>query len=672
MTFRGWSTWAAAALAGALLVGLTAGAAAGQRMGTEGGEWRYWGGDEGSSRYSPLDQIDAGNFESLEVVWRWKAANYGPQPDFIYRATPLKVGDKLFTVAGSRRAVVAIDPATGETLWMWRMRNNPRWEASTRQNYGKGVAYAEVDGRGVIYVITPGYYMAALDAETGVPIPYFGMNGIVDLHLGLGDYPVDADRGILSSGDITSSSAPIVVNGVIVVGNSHDRGYYPRRPENVPGHIRGYDAKTGEMIWKFNVVPGPGEFGHDTWEGESWKYTGNVSAWAPLSADSELDIVYVTTDTPTNDYYGGDRLGGNLFGTSIIALNARTGERVWHFQMVHHDIWNYDNPNAPKVLDVMQDGRRVPMVIETTKQGWAYVFNRENGVPVWPIEEMPVPQSDTPGERTSPTQPFVTKPAAFELQGVTEDDLIDFTPELRAAALELAGEYRMGPRFNPPSLLNHPDGTKGAFHAPGANGGANIPGGSSIDPENGILYVASQRGHSVISLVPGSSAQPRPSNLCPDPAVPCASSATYVATGPGGIRGPQGLPLLKPPYGAITAIDLKTGDHLWRIPNGDTPDNIKNHRALQGLDIPNTGKNAHANILTTKTLLIYGEGRGQEPILHAVDKMTGEEIGRVELPATTNTAMMSYMHDGRQFIVLAVAGAGVEAELVALALPIRP
>ena len=303
-----------------------------------------------------------------------------------------------------------------------------------------------------------------------------------------------------------------------------------------------------------------------------------------------------------------------------------------------------------------------------TKQGGASGCNGGTGEPSWPIGGRPVPQSDTPGARTSPTQPFVTKPAAFELQGVSEDDLIDFTPELRASALDLVKDLRLGPMFNPPSLLDAPDGTKGAFHAPGANGGANIPGGSSIDPENGILYVASQRGHSVISLVPGAEATPRPSNLCPT-AEPCVSSATYVATGPGGIRGPQGLPLLKPPYGAITAIDLKTGDHIWRIPNGDTPESVKNHPALRGLDIPNTGKNAHANILTTKTLLFYGEGRGQEPLLHVVDKMTGEEIARIELPATTNTAFMSYMHDGRQFIVLAVAGGGVEAELVALALP---
>ena len=618
------------------------------------GEWRYWGGDERSSRYTPLDQVNAANFEELEVVWRWKAANYGPEPDFIYRATPLYVKGRLYTVAGQRRAVVAIDPATGETLWMYRMKPNPRWQASTRKNYGKGVAYAEVNGRDIIYLITPGYYLVALDADTGQPIPGFGINGVVDLHLGLGDYSVHPDRGLLPFGDITSSSPPIVVNGVVVVGNSHDRGYYPDRKENVPGHIRGYDAATGEMKWIFHVVPQPGQHGHDTWEGDSWTYTGNVSAWAPLSADSDAGLVYIPTDTPSNDYYGGDRLGDNLFGTSLIALDAATGERRWHFQMVHHDVWNMDNPNAPKVLDVTVNGRRTPIVVETTKQGWAYVLNRETGEPVWPMEERPVPQSDIPGERTSPTQPFPTKPAAFELQGMTEDHLIDFTPALRAEAVEIARNYRMGPMFTPPSLAAAADGTQGAFVVPGANGGANIPGGSSVDPETGVLYVASQRGHSVISMVPGESR---------------GSNAGYVSQGPGGIRGPQGLPLLKPPYGAITAIDLNTGEHLWRIPNGDTPEEVREHPALRGVELPVTGKNGHANIITTRTLVIYGEGRGGEPILHAVDKRTGEEVGRVRLPATTNTAPMSFLHDGRQLIVVAVAGPGVEAELVALALP---
>ncbi len=625
-----------------------------QRTGTANGEWRYWGGDEGSTRYSPLAQIDAGNVATLEVAWRWKAANYGPEPDFIYRATPLMVGGRLYTVAGQRRAVVAIDAATGETLWMWRMRDNPRWEASTRKNYGKAVAYAEVDGRGVIYTITPGYYLVALDAETGQPILHFGLHGIVDLHLGLGDYPVHPDSGVLAAGDITASSPPIIVNGVVVVGNSHYRGYFPNRRENIPGHIRGYDARTGMLRWTFHVLPRPGEHGHETWEGDSWTYTGNISSWAPLSADSERGLVFIPTDTPTNDYYGGERLGENLFGTSLIALNAATGERVWHFQMVHHDIWNYDNPNAPKVVDVTVDGRRIPMVIETTKQGWAYVLNRETGVPVWPVEERSVAASDVPGERTSRTQPHVTRPAAFELQGITEDDLIDFTPELRAQALELARRYRMGPLFTPPSLLDAPDSTHGTFVVPGANGGANIPGGSSVDPETGILYVATERGHSVISLVPGERRE---------------STAEFVSTGPAGIRGPMGLELLKPPYGSIVAIDLSTGEHLWRIPNGDTPSSLAEHPALRGVELPQTGKRSHANVLTTGSLLFYGEGRRGDPWLHAVDKRTGEEIARIALPATTNTALMAYLHDGRQYIVVAVAGPGVEAELVALRLP---
>ena len=480
------------------------------------------------------------------------------------------------------------------------------------------------------------------------------MNGVVDLHLGMGDYPVHPDTGILASGDITSSSPPIVVNGVIVVGNSHDRGYYPSKKENVPGHIRGYDAATGAMLWRFNVLPQPGEYGHDSWDDEGWKYTGNISAWAPLSADSNLGLVYVVTDTPTNDYYGGDRPGDNLHGTSILALEVKTGERRWSFQMVHHDVWNLDNPTAPKLLDVKIGRRTVPIVVETTKQGWAYVFNRETGEPIWPIEERKVPRSDVPGETLSPTQPFVTRPPPFEQQGVTEDDLIDYTPELRAEALAIARQYRMGPMFNPPSLLDAPDGTRGAFVQPGANGGANIPGGSSVDPETGMLYVATERGHSVISLVPGSER---------------GSNAGYVSTGPGGIRGPQGLPLMKPPYGSIVAIDLTKGDIAWAIPNGDTPASIKNHPALAGVDLPRTGKQSHATVLTTRSLLFYGEGRRGDAVLHAVDKKTGAEIATVALPATTNTAPMSYMHDDKQYIIASVGQAGSTGEFVALTLP---
>jgi len=630
------------------------GAPAGLHAGTANGEWHYWGGDEASTRYSPLAQIDRSNFKDLEIAWRWKGDNFGPEVDYILRATPLYVKGRLYSVAGQRRTVVAIDPKTGETLWMWRMKDNPRWQKSTRKNYGKGVAYANVNGRDVIYVITPGYYLAALDADTGQPIPNFGINGIVDLHLGLGDYPIHPDTGIGDAGDITSSSPPIVVNGVIVVGNSHDRGYYPDAKENVPGHIRGYDAATGRMLWRFNVVPKSGELGFDTWEGDSAAYTGNVSAWAPLSADSERGLVYVVTDTPTNDYYGGDRLGNNLFGTSIIAIDVKTGERRWHFQMVHHDVWNYDNPDAPKLLDVKMGRRTVPVVASATKQGWVYVFNRETGEPIWPIEERPVPQSDVPGERLSPTQPFVTKPPAFEMQGVTEDDIIDFTPELRAQGLEIARQYRMGPLFTPPSLAKAPDGTKGAFNQPGANGAANIPGGATADPETGMFYVASERGHSVLSLVPGSES---------------GSNAGYVSLGPGGIRGPQGLEIFKPPYGSVVAVDLKAGDLAWRIPNGDTPASVKNHPALKGVELPRTGKRSHATVLVTKSLLYYGEGRSGDPLFHAVDKVTGEELGTIELPAPTNTAPMTYLHEGRQYIIVAVGGAGSTGELVALRLP---
>ncbi|MAV72772.1 MAG: hypothetical protein CBB81_00280 [Cellvibrionales bacterium TMED21] len=623
-------------------------------QGTENGEWRYWGGDERSTRYSPASEINADNFSDLEIAWRWKSDNYGPSPDYIYRATPLYIKGRLYTVAGQRRTVVSIDPATGETLWMWRMPENPRWQASTRKNYGKGVAYASVDGRDVLYLITPGYYLVALDPETGTPVPGFGINGVVDLHLGLGDYPVEADTGVLASGDITSSSPPIIVNGVVVVGNSHDRGYYPNKKENIPGHVRGYDAKTGRLLWKFNVVPQEGEYGNDTWATDAWRYTGNVSAWAPLSADSELGLVYIPTDTPTNDYFGGDRPGGNLFGTSLIAIDAKTGKRAWHFQMVHHDVWNLDNPNAPKLMDVTVDGKEIPAVIESTKQGWVYAFDRRTGEPIWPIEERPVPASDVPGEELSETQPFVTVLPPFELQGTTEDDLIDFTPELRQQAKELASQYRMGPIFTAPSLAKDPDGTKGAFVMPGANGGANIPGGSATDPENGLFFVASERGHSVISLVPGEER---------------GSNAGYVSLGPGGIRGPQGLELFKPPYGSIAAYDLNKGEMIWKIPNGDTPDSLKNHPAVQGVELPRTGKRSHATILVTKSMLLYGEGRRGAPYLHAVDKMTGEELGVISLPATTNTAPMTYVHEGKQYIIAAVAGPGSIGELVALSLP---
>jgi quinoprotein glucose dehydrogenase len=375
-----------------------------------------------------------------------------------------------------------------------------------------------------------------------------------------------------------------------------------------------------------------------------------------MSADLERGIVYVVTDPPTNDYYGGFRQGDGLFATSILALNARTGERVWHFQTVHHDIWNYDNPTAPNLVDLTINGERVPALVQTTKQSFAYVFNRETGEPIWPIEERPVPQSDVPGEKTSPTQPFPTRPAAYEMQGLTEDDLIDFTPALRRQALDVIKDYRIGPLFNPPSLRDAPDGTRASSHCPGANGGTNIPGGAVVDPETGILYVASTKACSAPQLIPGTEVDPD-------------ATMDWVTRGPGGVGGVEGLPLYKPPYGRITAIDLNTGETLWWIPNGDTPDNIKNHAMLRGVTLPRTGKGTHATAIVTRTLLMYGDGRGGASLFHAVNKQTGEEIATVELPAPTNTAPMTYMHEGRQYIVLAVGSGQHPGSLVALRIP---
>jgi quinoprotein glucose dehydrogenase len=609
-----------------------------------------------STRYSPLDQIDAANFANLEVAWTWRGDNFGRNVDAILRATPIYAEGRLYSVAGERRTVVAIEPVTGETLWTFREAPTKRWEDSMRKNYGKGVTYAQVDGRGRIYVITPAFFLHALDAQTGRPVEGFGDNGTVDLLADLG-YEYHPTDGLPPEvGYITNSSPPMVVNGVVVVGNSHEQGYYQTRSENVPGHILAYDASTGDHLWKFNVIPQPGEFGHETWESDAWSYTGNVSAWAPMSADPALGLVYVVTDPPTNDYYGGFHPGENLFATSIIAIDVATGERRWHFQTVHHDVWNYDNPTAPNLVDITVDGQQIPALVQTTKQSFAYVLNRQTGEPVWPIEERPVPQSDVPGEQLSPTQPFPTRPAAYEHQGIAEEDLIDYTPALRQRALEVVSAFRMGPLFNPPSLRDAPDGTRASIHCPGANGGTNIPGGAAVDPVTGILYVASTKACSAPQLFPGIEADEN-------------SNMDWVTRGPGGVGSVDGLPLLKPPYGRITAIDLNTGDHLWWIPNGDTPANVRDHEALRGVNLPVTGKGSHATVLLTSTLLIYGEGRGGDPLLHAVDKATGQELATVALPETTNTAPMTFMHDGVQYIILAVGGSDLPGSLVALRLP---
>ncbi|MEX2497042.1 MAG: PQQ-binding-like beta-propeller repeat protein [Woeseia sp.] len=621
--------------------------------GTDGGQWHYLGGDSAHTRYSPADEIDASNFGDLEEAWVWDGASFNAQSG---RSTPSYVNGRLYTVAGPRRHVVAIDPETGETLWSYREPNTARWEYSMRKDYGKGVAYAEVDGRGAIYIISPAFFLTALDAETGRPLEGFGQpvpisgfpeTGVVDLLADLG-HEYDSYDGIpLEKGYITSSSPPIVVNGVVVVGNSAEQGYNQSRIENIPGDILGYDAKTGEFLWKFNVLPKPGEFGHETWENEAWKWTGDISSWAPLSADQERGIVYVPTNGATLDFYGGFRPGDNLFSTSLIALDVKTGKRVWHFQMVHHDIWNYDTPTAPVLLDVNVDGEEIPIVVQVTKQSFAYTFNRETGEPVWPIEERPVPASRMPGEKLSKTQPFPTRPAPYDIQGLTHDDLIDFTPELRNAAIGIVSDYAIGPLFNPPLHRDNDEGLKGALWCPGDIGGVNIDGPAVADPETGILYVTSRKHCSTRIMAPGHERDARI-------AEPTGTTiADYAVLSGFGVRGPDDLNLFKPPYSRITAIDMNTGDHLWYIPVGETPEVVLKHPDLQGMKIPNTGTGRAAPMVVTRNLLVYAaDASDGTPHLFAVDKASGRQLGKIEVPNQSSYGMMTYVHEGRQYLVL--------------------
>ncbi len=657
---RGWRWRAGAALLG---VALTAGVGQGQH-GTQGGDWRFTGGDAGGTKYSPLDQITRDNAKTLRVAWRWKSDNFGPRPEYNLQATPIAIDGLLYTTAGTGRAVVAIDGATGETRWTYRYDEGERGRLGPRQNH-RGLAWWS-DGKGddrLLY-ITPGYFLIALNAKTGQPITSFGTGGVVDLFDGL-------DRPRPANGAIGSSSPPMVVKDVAVIGAALQSSAPSR--ENIAGHIRGYDVRTGKRRWIFHTIPEPGEVGNETWKRDSWAYTGNTGVWAPMSADQELGYVYLPVETPTNDLYGGHRPGNNLFADSLVCLDASTGKRVWHFQLVHHGIWDYDTVAPPILLDVTVGGRRIKAVAQVTKQAFTYVFDRVNGEPVWPIEERPVPQSDVPGEQTSATQPFPTRPAPFDRQGVSKDDLIDFTPALRAEAERIMALYRTGPLFTPPIVAGS-NGLKGALWLPNTTGGANWQGGAA-DPETGILYVAS---HTLV----------RVAALVHDPKL---SSMDFIGGGGGdappgprapgqltiGVLGPQGLPLIKPPYGRITAVDLNSGDHLWMRPNGETPDWIRNHPALSGVTVPPTGRFEHSGLLVTRTLLFSGEGSGLYavpqgtggPMFRAHDKRTGEVVAEIRLPSNQSGIPMTYLARGRQFIVVPAGAVGSPGEFIALTLP---
>jgi quinoprotein glucose dehydrogenase len=655
--------------------------ASAQQPGTENGEWRYQSADAGGTRYSPADQITAENFGDLETAWIFRGDNFSPHENYTFKSTPSYIDGILYTVAGYRRTIVAMDPATGEQLWSYREPHTVRWEQSMRAAYGKGVGHSYIDGRLVIYVITPAFFLHAIDGETGehlegfggqIPLDGFPETGVIDLLADLG-YPWDPDTGLDPLvGYITSSSPPIVVNDTVVIGNSHEQGYSQTRLENVPGHILAYDKRTGEHQWKFNVIPqSESEFGFDTWENEAWRWTGDVSSWAPLAADMERGIVYIPTNAPTIDYYGGFRPGDNLFGTSIIALDVETGERLWHFQTVHHPIWNYDLPNVPILYDATVNGREVPMVIQTTKQGLTFAFDRVTGEPVWPIEEREVEQSIVPGEQLSPTQPFPTRPAPLELLLLTEDDVIDFTPELKTEALEIMSEYRIGGPYMPPLPEGHAEPVKGWV---GCSGGLNITNPASFDPTTGYLYQPSGPSCSGRTVQRGQKAD-GDTHSCTSSEGDCWTTGTtvseWVAGGPGiGWGGPQGLPIFKPPYNRITAIDMDTGEHVFWAPVGEASERMKRHPALQGVDLSNVGGGRRAVSMVAGDLLLTTRGMNGPALLDARNKLTGELVGTVDLPAPGQYGMMTYMHEGEQYIVVQVGRAGMmQGGLAALKLP---
>jgi quinoprotein glucose dehydrogenase len=631
------------------------------QSGAKNGEWRTYGGDLGNTHYSALDQINAGNFGKLQVAWRFKTDNLGPRPEFNFEGTPLMANGVIYSTAGTRRAVVAIDAATGELLWVHGEHEGARGTAAPRQLSGRGLAYWTDGQEERILYVTPGYRLIALNAKTGNVVPTFGQNGVVDLKM-------DDDQEIdLVTGEVGLHATPVVAGDVVIVGAAHRPGGVPKSKTNVKGFVRGFDARTGKRLWIFHTIPRSNEFGYDTWEKDSASYTGNAGVWGQISVDEDLGMAFIPVELPTGDFYGGHRPGNNLFGETVLAVDLKTGQRKWHYQLVHHGIWDMDIPCAPMLVDITVNGQTVKAVAQPTKQAFLYVFDRITGKPIWPMVERPVEQSTVPGEKTSATQPFPTKPPAYDRQGASIDDLIDFTPELRAEAVKLVSKYHLGPVFTP-GVVSKPEGPYATLAMATAGGGTNWAGGS-YDPETHIAYIPSQRTMGAIGLIPG---DPKRTDM----SYMSGSAAPRTGTGGGGAEGAgpgltvEGLPLAKPPYGSISAIDLNKGEILWQIANGDTPDNIRDNPALKGLNIPRTGRPGVFGVLVTKTLVICGERTAGKSsvMLRAYDKATGKEVGAVPMPAGQTGTPMTYMLGGKQYIAVAIAGPGFPAELIAFKL----
>jgi glucose dehydrogenase len=681
---------------------------------TKNGEWPYYTADVKGTKYSPLDQINASNFKDLEVAWRFKTDNLGTRPEFKLEGTPLMVKGILYATGGTRRAAFALRADTGELLWTHSEFEGQRAVNAPRQLSGRGLSYWTDGKEERILYVTPGYRLVALDAKTGNKISSFGKDGMVDLKVGVvygSGQQID-----LETGDAGLHSTPTVVKDVVIVGMSMKESMTVKTHNNAKGQVRAFDVKSGKMLWAFNTIPRPGEFGNDTWQNNSWATNGNAGVWTQITVDEELGLVYLPVESPTSDFYGGHRPGNNLFGESLVCVDLKTGQRKWHFQIVHHPIWDYDLSSAPILADIVVDGRPIKAVALPSKEAFLYVFDRVTGKPVWPIEERTVPKGEVPGEWYSATQPFPSKPPAYARQAVTIDDLIDFTPALRTQALQVTESFKMGPMFNPP-VVSKIGGPLAAMTLGTTGGGTNWP-GAGYDPETHVVYAQANNsqivpiglieppeGFSDIKYVLGTAGQPfrvsegpgfgsaadfpqpqrgrgaapaaAAGNRGATPAPPAAPAPAAAQAEGGGVRTTvQGLPLVKPPYGVLSAVSLDKGELMWQVPHGDTPDAVRNNAALRGLNIPKTGQGGSVGLLVTKTLVVVGDPQvtttPEHPrgaMLRAYDKATGKEVGAVLMPAPQSGSPMTYSVNGTQYIVVSVSGGNYSGEYLAFRLP---
>jgi len=648
-------------------------------------EWPTHGADLAASRYRALDQINGSNFSKLEIAWRFKTDSIGNRPEFKLEGTPLMINGVLYATAGSRRAAIALDAATGELLWVHGEHEGARGAAAPRQLSGRGLAYWTDGKEERILYVTPGYRLICLDAKTGALVKTFGKEGTVDLKL-------EDDQSIdLVNGEIGLQSAPVVAKDTIIIGAAFREGMTPKSMHNNKGFVRGFDVRTGKRLWIFHTIPTKTEPGYETWEKGSAEYTGNTGVWTQITVDEQLGLVYLPVESPTGDYFGGHRPGNNLYGESLVCVDLKTGQRKWFFQLVHHPLWDMDISSAPLLADINVNGRAIKAVAQPTKQGILYVFDRVSGQPVWPIEERPVEKGDVPGEWYSPTQPFPTKPPPYSRNGVTPDILVDFTPAIRDQAQTIAAKYKLGPIFTPP-VASKTNGPLATLTLGTAAGGTNWYGGS-YDPETHTVYVsASNASLTPIGLVPAPKdisdmnyilgTEGQEIRIARGPGENAGSDAAPLPRTPAPAPAPvnplnvQGLPLMKPPYGTLSAINLDKGEITWQVAHGETPDVVRNHPLLKGMTLPRTGQAGGVVTAVTKTLVLAGDPQvtttADHPrgaMLRAYDKASGKEVGAVYMPAQKSGGVMTYMVKGKQYIVVAVSGGAYSGEYIAYSLP---